>query len=139
VSAEALAALEAIRAILSDARAGDLTHEGETVNPETVEAWIKTRLLDESLEQLVAELVHGVSEAAGTQPTDSILRDNVLEVLQSRHVVSLNDLASEVKCTESALVDVVTSNDPAFGVLGSPPSVVFERVVKGKEEGTDAD
>lgn len=139
VSAEALAALEAIRSILSDARAGDLTHEGETVNPETVEAWIKTRLLDESLEQLVAELVHGVSETTGTQPTDPILRDNVLEVLQSRHVVSLSDLASEVKCTESALVDVVTSNDPAFGVLGSPPHVVFERVAKGKEEVADAD
>lgn len=139
VSAEALAALEAIRAILSDARAGDLTHEGETVSPETVEAWIKTHLLDESLEQLVAELVHGVSEAAGTEPTDSLLRDNVLEVLQARHVVSLSDLASEVKCNESALVDLVTSNDPALGVLGSPPSVVFERVAKGNEEGTDGD
>ena len=139
VSAEALAALEAIRVILSDARAGDLTHEGETVGPETVEAWIKTRLLDESLEQLVAELVNGSAETEGSEPTKSSLRDNALEVLQSRHVVALSDLASELKCAESVLVDHVTANDPAFGVLGSPPSVVFERVAKVQEGDIDAD
>jgi len=139
VSAEALAALEAIRAILSDARAGDLTHEGETVGPETVEAWIKTRLLDESLEQLVAELVHGATVSGGSEPTNPGLRDNALEVLQSRHVVALGELASEMKCPESVLIDVVASNDPAFGVLGSPPSVVFERVANAKEDDIDAD
>jgi hypothetical protein len=139
VSAEALAALEAVRAILSDARAGDLTHEGETVGPETVEAWIKNRLLDESLEQLVAELVHGAAESGGSEPANPGLRDNALEILQSRHVVALSELAAEVKCPESVLIDVVASNDPAFGVLGSPPSVVFERVAKTKEDDIDAD
>jgi hypothetical protein len=139
VSAEALAALEAVRAILSDARAGDLTHEGETVGPETVEAWIKNRLLDESLEQLVAELVHGAAESGGSEPANPGLRDNALEILQSRHVVALSELAAEVKCPESVLIDVVASNDPAFGVLGSPPSVVFERVAKTKENDIDAD
>src|SRR5262249_45189108 len=39
-TAEALAALEALRSLLSDAKAGDLAHRGETIGPRTVEEWL---------------------------------------------------------------------------------------------------
>jgi hypothetical protein len=139
ISAEALSALEAIRSIVADSRAGDLANEGETVPPQTVEAWIRDNLLDESLEQLLAELEHGDSQAKTTTAADPILRDNALEVVQARRVISLSELASVLGCTESQLIEVVGANDAVFGVLGSPPKVVFERVIKPLMEASYAD
>jgi len=139
VSPEALAALEAIRSIVSDSLAGDLSHDGETVLPRTVEAWIRNHLLDESVEQLLAELEFGAGEATVTEPANPALRDAVLEVVQSRRIVTIADLARAVGCDEPALAGVVTADHVVFGVLGSPPRVVFERVSKPAKESSDGD
>jgi hypothetical protein len=139
VSPEALAALEAIRSIVSDSLAGDLSHDGETVLPRTVEAWIRNHLLDESVEQLLAELEFGAGEATAVEPANPALRDAVLEVVQSRRVVAIADLARAVGCDEPALAGVVTADQVVFGVLGSPPRVVFERVSKPAKESSDGD
>jgi hypothetical protein len=42
-SPEALAALDALRSLLSDARSGDLTHRGQPVHEKTVRSWFKSR------------------------------------------------------------------------------------------------
>jgi len=139
VSPEALAALEAIRSIVSDSLAGDLSHDGETVLPRTVEAWIRNHLLDESVEQLLAELEFGAGEATAVEPANPALRDAVLEVVQSRRIVAIADLARAVGCDEPALAGVVTADHVVFGVLGSPPRVVFERVSKPAKESSDGD
>jgi hypothetical protein len=139
VSPEALAALEAIRSIVSDSLAGDLSHDGETVLPRTVEAWIRNHLLDESVEQLLAELEFGAGEATVGEPASPALRDAVLEVVQSRRIVAMDDLARAVGCDEPALAGVVTADHVVFGVLGSPPRVVFERVSKPARESSDGD
>jgi hypothetical protein len=139
VSPEALAALEAIRSIVSDSLAGDLSHDGETVLPRTVEAWIRNHLLDESVEQLLAELEFGAGEATAVEPANPALRDTVLEVVQSRRIVAIADLARAVGCDEPALAGVVTADHVVFGVLGSPPRVVFERVSKPAKESSDGD
>jgi hypothetical protein len=42
-SPEALAALDALRSLLSDARSGDLTHRGQPIHEKTVRNWFKSR------------------------------------------------------------------------------------------------
>jgi hypothetical protein len=55
-SLDVLAALDALRDLLSDARSGDLAHNGEPVLPLSAEAWLQQHLPDE-LRQFVAQLV----------------------------------------------------------------------------------
>jgi hypothetical protein len=139
VSPEALAALEAIRSIVSDSLAGDLSHDGETVLPQTVEDWIRNHLLDERVEQLLAELEYGAGQVAVAEPPNPALRDAALEVVQARRIVALEELARAVGCDEPTLAGVVAADEVVFGVLGSPAKVVFERISKPVRESSDGD
>ena len=44
ISAEALAALDAVRSLLADAESGDLSHNGETIPRKAVEQWLAANL-----------------------------------------------------------------------------------------------
>lgn len=126
---EATAALATIQSILSDARAGDLTTRGELVQPESVEQWIRDGWLEESVEQLLAEIEFGPAEAAaGQTAVHRQLRDAVLETLQHRHVMRIEGLAVAVGCSESDLRTVLAADTTAFGTLGIPPTLVYERI-----------
>ena len=41
---DALAALDAVRELLSDAKSGDLAYQGDTISPQTVEEWLAAHL-----------------------------------------------------------------------------------------------
>jgi hypothetical protein len=58
--AETLAALQALRSLLSDAKSGDLHYQGETLAPRTVQEWL-CRNLDPSLTSFLGNIVE-VSE-----------------------------------------------------------------------------
>lgn len=133
VSPEAVAMLEAVRTLLGDSRAGDLTADGRTIPVATVEAWIRDQLL-EPIEELLAGVEHG---AGGTAegPTVAIesqeLRDAVLETLQERHLLRLDELATLVDAAADAIVGIVRNEPDVFGSLGDATAVVYQRVVAG--------
>jgi len=63
-NSEALAALEAVRSLVSDARAGDLSARGETLEPTEVSRWLSSRtsaLLEPLLSELEGTLVPSVA------------------------------------------------------------------------------
>jgi hypothetical protein len=125
---EMLAALEAIRSVMSDARAGELECRGLTIPPHTVEEWICGRLRDTELDALLIEVEHGPPRnAVVTGATRTPLRDAALEQLQRHHVMQFTDLAAVTGATTEALQRLVAAGEPMFGVLGDPPVVVFER------------
>ncbi len=63
---ESLAALDALRGLLSEARSGDLSHAGEAVAPATLEDWL-ARHLPASLQELIDDvLAYEPLSAAGT-------------------------------------------------------------------------
>ncbi|MEI7780819.1 MAG: hypothetical protein WCJ18_02700, partial [Planctomycetota bacterium] len=130
-SIEALAALEAIRSLISDSRAGDLDDRGQTIRPDTVEGWIREQLLDESIERLLAEIEHGDDEVR-VEPAgvDAAARDAVLEVVQSSHVIAVDALAEATGLNADTVVAIASADESAFGTLGSPPAVIFERVAR---------
>src|SRR5271157_4451853 len=75
-SHEVLAALDALRRLLSDAKAGDLSNQGQTVTPETVQKWLAENMpgvLRDLIEEIVA--YQGVGGATG----ESRLFDELLE------------------------------------------------------------
>ena len=125
---EMLAALEALRSVMSDARAGELECHGRTVPPHAVEEWMCGRLRDVDLEALLIEIEHGPARnATGTGATRTPLRDAALEQLQRRHVMRFAELAAATGAPEEVLRRLVAAGEPLFGVLGDPPLVVFER------------
>jgi hypothetical protein len=68
---EALAALDALRELLSDAKSGDLSFGGETVAPQTVEDWLKAHV-PLGLRDFVSEIAKDepTPPKTGATPTD---------------------------------------------------------------------
>jgi hypothetical protein len=125
---EMLAALEAVRSVMSDARAGELECRGRTIPPHAVEDWLRSRLRDTDLDSLVIEIEHGPARnATVTGAIRTPLRDSILELLQRRHVIGFAELSAATGTTPEALRRLITAGEPLFGVLGDPPVVVFER------------
>ena len=122
----ALASLEAVRALISESRAGDLNSHGETIVPEVVTAWIRGQLHDEDLDRLVAEIVAGTA-ASPAGPVHRRVRDTMLEVLQRRHVMTIDDLAVAAGCGRSEAQAILAGDAASFGTIGSPPALAFER------------
>lgn len=125
---EMLAALEAVRSVMSDARAGELEYRGRTIPPHTVEDWLRSRLRDTDLDTLVIEIEHGPPRnAIVTGTTRTPLRDAALEQLQRRHVMRFAELVAATGTTPEALQRLIAAGEPLFGILGDPPVVIFER------------
>jgi hypothetical protein len=121
-SAEALAALDALRALISDARSGDLSRGGETVAPETVEGWLAASLAP-ALRDLLDDLFAAGGEADAARLD---LRDALGELLQARHVVALAAAAGALNQPEAAVEECARRHADQFGWLGGPPAVLFE-------------
>lgn len=119
---ETLAALQALRSLLSDGRSGDLHHEGNTVEPATVQEWL-ARNLDHSLMDFFGEIV-GVSETGAE--ADSGLMSAVLEVLRQQRIVTLETAAREVKQPVPLLEELVKRHPGRIGWLQGPPPVLFD-------------
>ncbi len=125
---EALAALEAVRSVMSDARAGELERHGRSVPPAVVEDWIRGHLCDEPLDRLLLEIEYGPARKAATVPVAAAaLRDAVLEELQRRHLMRVEELAAATGVSVDRVRDLATTGELGIGVLGDPPTVVFER------------
>jgi hypothetical protein len=125
---EAIAALEAIRSIMSDSRSGDLEVHGESVPPEIVTAWIRQHLEVDGLQELLAAIGLGAGRATtAVGASHGELRDAALEILQHRHVMFIDDLAAAARCGAEEMRLILAADTDAFGTLGVPPLVVFDR------------
>jgi hypothetical protein len=125
---DAIAALEAIRSIMSDSRSGDLEVHGESVPPEIVTTWIRQHLEVDGLQELLAAI--GLEAGRATVAVGAShgeLRDAALEILQHRHVMLIDDLAAAARCGVEEMRLILAADADAFGTLGVPPLVVFDR------------
>ncbi len=90
VEAEALAALDAMRQLLTTATSGDLSLDGETIEARTVREWLASNLPPE-VEKLAAALL-GETAAPAPQPD----ADALIELIAKRKVVSLAEAAQAI-------------------------------------------
>jgi len=124
-SVEALAALDALRSLLSDARAGDLAERGETMSEGVVRNWLATNL-DDALD----DLVDALDKREGTKPElreGRLLRD-LDERLLSQCLAKLDTLALDIGASNDETLALARRFPERIGVLEGPPVVLFAYV-----------
>lgn len=122
LSAEAYAALAALRRLLADAAAGDLTLDGRPVQPEELKAWLAT-----SAPIAVVEAVRAVAGEAADTPSQQELASRVQELLVGRWIVPLEAIAADAKLSPDDLRDVAARESALFGVIRGEHDLLFLR------------
>jgi hypothetical protein len=122
-SLEALQALEALRTLLADARAGDLNQNGSPINPQTVNDWLAQHM-PPCLNRLLEEITG--NEALST--ADPQLREDLLELLESRCLLPLEEAARDLQLQPAILRKLVEVSPELAGILEGPPPVLYRQV-----------
>ena len=136
-SAEMMAALDALRGLLSDAKAGDLANGGESIAPSTVQGWLLANLstglrpLRDLLEAVLPDPSQ-IDTAVGGDP-DFDLCEDISELLHLHHLVSVVDLACRLEREESAIEACARRHPERFGLLTGPPPVLFQLTLQAPE------
>jgi len=126
-SVEALAALDALRDLLSDAKSGDLACHGEAVSHATVEEWLLAHL-SPALRDLVDDVL-GSKEEAGEENRTSAQEIEAISTLLAQYpVLTLDDAARALQLPAEAVATTVQRHPDHFVLLGQPPQVIFRTV-----------
>jgi hypothetical protein len=112
LSAEAYAALAALRRLLADTAAGDLTLDGRPVQPEELKAW-----LAQNTPPAVVEAVRSISGDTADTPRQQEIASRVQELLVGRWLVPLDAIAAEAKLSLDDLRDVAARESDIFGII----------------------
>jgi len=128
-SAEAVAALDALRSVYADAQSGHLAHGGDTAHARSVLAWLKGRT-PVALQELVSDLMESANEEAQ-------FASGLLEYLQRQSIVKLEDAADAVGATATEIAAYARANPSRIGYLAGPPPVLFDPV-STSASGTEA-
>ena len=129
-SAEMIAALDALRGLLSDAKAGDLSNGGESVSPTTVRDWLKANLdaklrpLRELLDVILPDATALTGQDDGAEDFD--LCEDIGELLHNHYLVSVADAACKLDREESLIENCVRRHPERFGLLNGPPAIMFQ-------------
>ncbi len=122
---EVLAAIDALRSLLSDAISGDLNCDEELVPPQTVSQWLEAHLSND-VRQFVAQLI-GASESDVENKRSSDLRDLELlnTVLADQPMIPLELAAETLQRSAADVVAFVQRHPEHIGLLGQPATIVF--------------
>lgn len=121
-SSEVFAALDALRALLSEAKSGDLARDGQTVSPPSVEEWLKRHLPD-SLREFTDCLTGSI--AVNAAPSDSLQLEALISLLAERPVLSLDEACAVLKVPVEVLNAVIGRHPDCVRLLAGPPAVIF--------------
>ncbi|NOX53187.1 MAG: hypothetical protein GXP27_01855 [Planctomycetes bacterium] len=122
-SGEVVAALDALRKLLSDAKAGDLSHNGETVSPETVQEW-----LQQNLPSPVEDFATAILTGDQLDSKNRLVLGELLELLSREHVVSADEAARKLGISLDELWQTAQTHPDLVGTLSGPPAVLFQAV-----------
>lgn len=123
LTAEAVAMLDALRQLLSDAKSGDLAKDGEAISAATVEQWLARNLsavlppLPKLLEEIIGE--------SSVEP-DLDLSERLVELLQTHHLLSVEDVAGLLQKDAALVAECALRYPDRFGSLNGPPGVLFQ-------------
>jgi len=112
LSAEAYAALAALRRLLADAAAGDLTLDGRPVQPEELKEW-----LAKNTPPAVVDAMRSVVGEAADTPSQQEIASRVQELLVGRWIVPLGAIAADATLSLDDLRDVAAREGNIFGVI----------------------
>jgi hypothetical protein len=124
-SLEALAALDALRSLLSDARSGDLTHRGNPVHEKTVREWFKSLKVSPAK----AFMDDVLSESEPVSFEDQEMLQRLLELLERERVIALTEAACQMRLDATRLEQFIRIHIREIGYLEGPPAVLFDIVL----------
>ncbi|MFH0789044.1 MAG: hypothetical protein V2B13_15715, partial [Pseudomonadota bacterium] len=116
---EVLAALDALRSLLSEAKAGDLAHGGRTIEPDTLRKWLAENI-PPSLQDFMEDLA--------TKGEDDFPDEALLALLEEHPLVTLTEAAARTKQPPQSLEVWVRRNPGLVGFLNGPPRLLFQIV-----------
>ena len=139
VTAEMVAAVEALRCLWSEAKAGDLANGGESLSESTVQDWIvanlSTRLLplQELLEAILPNSAPPNLVPPDLAPLDPLpeledefnLCEDIGELLVHHHLLSVEHLALLLDHDQATIEACARRHPERFGILSGPPPVLF--------------
>lgn len=121
---ELLAALEALRSLLADVKAGDLSNNGKTVSTNTVIDWLKVSMPIPVLDFL--NQIIGDSDMVSSADFE-ILQD-LHSLLAKERLIKLVDAAVQL-ATDPNRIQQVAGNFPGqIGLLQGPPPLIFQYI-----------
>jgi hypothetical protein len=121
VAPEAIAALDALRQLLADAKSGDLAFDGENVEGRTVIEWLRSHL-PVSLSDLAEVLTH---PAAGTGFDQPVIIERLQELLNERHICRAEEASTLLNRSASELISAAAERTDLFRVLNGRQPVIF--------------
>ena len=136
VTPEMVAAIDALRRLLSEAKAGDLANCGESIPESAVGQWVAANLEIRltPLRDLLDEMIPTPPGFGRRKPTvepidhqpDFDLREDISELLSLHHILSVEYLAMRLELEESVVEDCVRRHPERFGLLTGPPVIIFQ-------------
>lgn len=133
---EALAALEALSSLLSDAKSGDLANAGDPVAPGTVLSWLRGLTEDSVLEAADSLVSEFSGTASSPAPSSDALLEELGALLALERMVLLEELAQRLERPRAAIHDLARNHPGRFGILEGPPGLVFDLAGITAEEGS---
>lgn len=122
---EVLAALDALRELLSDAKSGDLACQGETVAPQTVEEWLVAQL-PAALREFVQQVLTPVDD--GEAPSDTPDIDALNALLEKNPMQLLEAAAEMLQRPVDQIVATARRHPDQFRIIGEPPEMLFRAI-----------
>jgi hypothetical protein len=116
---EALAALQAIHNMITSARSGDLTQDGQGIGEQEVTLWSLSNLPPQ-LEKLRDDLI-------GREPPDPA-QAKLAALLAERKVLEAEVAARELSMTMEEVSACARRHPMRFGLLAGPPMVLFQAI-----------
>jgi hypothetical protein len=119
---ELMAALEALRSVLADAKAGDLSNSGNTLSSGTVIDWLKKTVVipvSEFLNQIIGD-------NATTMGEDFEILQDLHSLLEEERVMKLVDAAVQLATEPDRLQTIARDYPGQIGFLQGPPPVIFQ-------------
>jgi len=123
-SLEALYALDALRRLIAAAKSGNVTLKGESIRTSTVAEWITSHLPD-SLEDFLQQIT---TAAALPLPQEVSNREDLLELIEQRCVIPVDDAAHELKLARGEVLRLLAGSPDLVGLLEGPPQVLYRLV-----------
>jgi AAA ATPase domain len=120
----ALAALEALQSIISDAKSGDLANDGEPVQERTVLSWLES-LKDDVLLEPMFELFDALMTEDARSPQRPEEQD-LADLLAREHVLELDVLSQRLGHAPDLLLRIARQNIERYLVLEGPPVVLLD-------------
>jgi hypothetical protein len=120
----ALAALEALQSLFSDAKSGDLANDGAPLAEGTVLEWLRRLHTEDDISiEPIAELMDAISGDAEAQRPEE---QDLAELLAREHVIELEAARKELGHASELLLEIARKNAERFLVLEGPPVVLLD-------------